>query len=237
MYLYRLAICEDDPKERHILEGLCRGILEEQRIPAQIAVFPHAGALDEALRAEPCGFDLLLLDIQMKGKTGMELAKELRGRGNQVRILFVTGAAQYALEGYEVSPIHYLLKPVKKEALQRVLVADWEKHHQNRTIMFRSGTKLVPMDAEEICYIESLNGSLVVHTLQGEQLFSTTMSEAEKLVPAGKFARCHNSYLINLSQVKEVGRTSLSLRNGESVPVGRRFYRDFQAALVAYINN
>ena len=234
---YRLAICEDDPGERRVLEGLCQEILAGRKIPAQITVFPHTGLLAEALGKDSQAFDLLLLDIQMEEKTGMELAKDLRAQGNQVRILFVTGAPQYALEGYQVGPIHYLLKPVEREALERVLVSDWEKHHQNKTVMFRAGTKLVPLEVEDISFVESLNRALVVHTQEGERLFSTTLSEAERLLPAGRFARCHNSFLVNLSQVKEVGRTSLSLRSGESLPVGRKFYRDFQAALVSWVNS
>ena len=74
-------------------------------------------------------FDLLLLDIQMAGINGMEFAKTLRDRGDEVRILFITGAAEYALEGYQVNPIHYLLKPVNQRDLERVLVGDWERNH------------------------------------------------------------------------------------------------------------
>ena len=111
MNWYRLAICEDDPGERRVLEGLCQEILAGRKIPAQITVFPHTGLLAEALGKDSQAFDRLLLDIQMEEKTGMELAKDLRAQGNQVRILFVTGAPQYALEGYQVGPIHYLLSP------------------------------------------------------------------------------------------------------------------------------
>lgn len=74
-----------------------------------------------------------------------KFAKTLRDRGDEVRILFITGAAEYALEGYQVNPIHYLLKPVNQQELERVLVGDWERNHRSKTLLFRQGTKWVAL--------------------------------------------------------------------------------------------
>ena len=92
---YRLAICEDDPRERQSLESL-----QKRGIPGEVASYPSTEALDSSLQEGRGPFDLLLLDIQMAGINGMEFAKTLRDRGDEVRILFITGAAEYALEGY-----------------------------------------------------------------------------------------------------------------------------------------
>ena len=134
---YRLAICEDDPRERQSLESLCREILQKRSIPGEVASDPSTEALDASLQEGRGPFDLLLLDIQMAGINGMEFAKTLRDRGDEVRILFITGAAEYALEGYQVNPIHYLLKPVNQRDLERVLVGDWERNHRSKTLLFR----------------------------------------------------------------------------------------------------
>lgn len=161
---YRLAICEDDPRERQSLESLCREILQKRGIPGEVASYPSTEALDSSLQEGRGPFDLLLLDIQMAGINGMEFAKTLRDRGDEVRILFITGAAEYALEGYQVNPIHYLLKPVNQRELERVLVGDWERNHRSKTLLFRQGTKWVALAVEDILYIESLNRNVVVHT-------------------------------------------------------------------------
>lgn len=142
---YRLAICEDDPRERQSLESLCREILQKRGIPGEVASYPSTEALDSSLQEGRGPFDLLLLDIQMAGINGMEFAKRLRDRGDEVRILFITGAAEYALEGYQVNPIHYLLKPVNQRDLERVLVGDWERNHRSKTLLFRQGTKWVAL--------------------------------------------------------------------------------------------
>lgn len=229
---YRLAICEDDPRERQSLESLCREILQKRGIPGEVASYPSTEALDSSLQEGRGPFDLLLLDIQMAGINGMEFAKTLRDRGDEVRILFITGAAEYALEGYQVNPIHYLLKPVNQQELERVLVGDWERNHRSKTLLFRQGTKWVALAV----YIERLNRNVVVHTDKAQHTFSMTLTEVEAMVPGGGFAKCHNSFLVNFRRVEEIGRTSLRLRSGEELPMGRRFYRDFQTAFVRFIN-
>lgn len=148
--------------------------------------------------------------------------------GDEVRILFITGAAEYALEGYQVNPIHYLLKPVNQR--------DLERNHRSKTLLFRQGTKWVALAVEDILYIESLNRNVVVHTDKAQHTFSMTLTEVEAMVPGGGFAKCHNSFLVNFRRVEEIGRTSLRLRSGEELPMGRRFYRDFQTAFVRFIN-
>lgn len=180
---YRLALCEDDPRERDNLTNLCRAFLDAQGIPGTLEVFPNTVELEEALEEAPGRYDLLLLDIQMEGRTGMEFAKELRARGDQVRILFLTGAAEYALEGYEVGPIHFLLKPVDPKALERVLLSDWKRHHQTKAVLFRNGNSQFPLGVEEILYMESLNRSLVVHTEDRAYTFPMTLAQGELLVP------------------------------------------------------
>lgn len=233
---YRLALWEDDSRERDNLTKLCRAFLDAQGIPGTLEVFPNTVELEEALEEAPGRYDLLLLDIQMEGRTGMEFAKELRARGDQVRILFLTGAAEYALEGYEVGPIHFLLKPVDPKALERVLLSDWKRHHQTKTVLFRNGNRQFPLGVEEILYMESLNRSLVVHTEDRAYTFPMTLAQGELLVPPGSFARCHNSFLVNLSKVEELARTTVRLRGGAELPMGRKFAHDFQVALVRAIN-
>ena len=76
--------------------------------------------------------------------------------------------------------------------------------------------------------------TVVVHI--GNKLVHLSLSDFEKQLPMGQFARCHNSYLVNLDEVREIGRTELSLQSGETLPMGRSYYKAFQSAFVRYIN-
>ena len=236
MEAYRLAILEDDGVIREELCSLCRGILEEKKIDCRITAFAKARELEQALGESASAFDLLLLDIQMEGMTGMELAKKLRREGNRVSIIFITGCDAYLPEGYEVQPIHFLLKPVNRERLAAALQTDWELNHRPKSLVLRNGARTVTLPVDRIRYIESLNHNIIVHMGEEDRVFPMSLSEAEKRVPPGQFCRCHNSFLINLEYVAEIERTELALSTGERLPVGRTRYSSFQSAFISYIN-
>lgn len=233
---YRLAICEDDPRMRAQLRTLCGEILTGMGVACQIAAFPSADALDEVLRTRSEPFHLLLLDIQMEGMSGMELARALREREDEVGVIFISASTDYLLEGYEVRPIHYLLKPVGREALEKAIRTHWRQTLAPRTVALRAGGKSTSLPVEEIRYVESRDHGSLVCLTGGDQFFRLPLAQVERLLPAGQFARCHNSFLVNLAHVKLVGRGALTLRDGASVPVGRRYYDPFQNAFVTYIN-
>lgn len=190
MRVYRLAVCEDDDQIREELCSLCRAILTEDGIDHEIVAFRSAQELEKVLTAESSPFDLLLLDIQMEGMTGMELAKSLRQRGDRVSIIFVTGCGDYLPEGYDVQPIHFLLKPVSREALAGALHTDWNLNHRPKTAVLRIGSKKVSLLLTQIWYMESFNHSIVVHQAQGDRSYLLSLSEIEKQLPPGQFCRC-----------------------------------------------
>ena len=125
---------------------------------------------------------------------------------------------------------------MEREALAGALRLDWERSHRSRAVVLRSGGRTVSLPTADIRYIESINRSAVVHLTEGERSFPLTMSQMERLTPADAFARCHNSFLVNLAHVAEAGRAGVRLRDGEQLPVGRRYYQSFQTAFIRYLN-
>ena len=170
MSIYRLAICEDDDAIRAQLHSLCQEILTENSVEHSIMDFASAQKLNDVLTVESNPFDLLLLDIQMEGLTGMELAQSLRQRGDRVSILFVTGCEDYLPEGYSVQPIHFLLKPVSREALAAAL----------HTAVLRIGSKMVSLPLADIRYIESYNHNIIVHQTEGDRTYFLSLTDFKK---------------------------------------------------------
>ncbi len=236
MNAYRLAICEDNDTIRAQLHSLCREVLNEIGVEHSIMDFSSAQELENLLEAENNPFDLLLLDIQMEGLTGMELAQSLRQRGDRVSIIFVTGCEDYLPQGYSVQPIHFLLKPVSREALSAALRTDWELNHKPKTAVLRIGSKTVSLTLSEIRYIESYNHNIIIHQTEGDRTCVFSLTEFERQMPPNQFCRCHNSYLVNMAYVEEIGRTELSLRGGVGVPIGRAYYKSLQSAFIRYMN-
>lgn len=229
---YLAAVCEDDARLARELAGECSRLLSSRGVEAHVDVFASA----EELRSGLGKYRLLILDIELPGENGLSLARRARAAGSKAAVIFVTGCAEYALEGYDVQPVHYLVKPVDEARLADAIDRALAYSGAPETIVLRVGNRIVSLDAGDVWYIESLNRELIVHGSEGEQNFAMTLSAACEALPPGRFAHCHNSFAVNLSEVAEIGRTELRLRSGAVLPIGRKFYRDFQRTFIRYVN-
>ena len=128
MSSYRAALCDDEAADRVQIAELCRDIFTAWGMDAEVIPFSTA---DELRRAPDAAlFDLYLLDIRMEETSGLELARQFYSQGIRDRIIFITGDPEFALEGYDVEPLHYLLKPVGRDRLEAALrraVERWEQ--------------------------------------------------------------------------------------------------------------
>ncbi|MDO4397733.1 MAG: LytTR family DNA-binding domain-containing protein [Oscillospiraceae bacterium] len=237
MSIYRVAICDDERTVGEEVGSLCRDILSEAKVEHEISLFSSAEELEKKLNEENCPFELLILDIQMNGMTGIELARRLRQKGNRISVIFVTACGEYLPEGYDVQPIHFLLKPIKRDALERAVLTDLRLNHFPKAAVLHIGSKTLNLTVSEILYIESLNHSVIIHRKSGSDSYYASLSEVEKALPSGIFSRCHKSYLVNLEYVQEIERTELTLQNGSKLPVGRAYYKDFSKQFIRFINN
>ena len=233
---YRVALCEDEAVERDQIAGLCRDIFAAWKMAAELIPFSSADELRRAAEGKRTAFDLYLLDIQMKeGASGLDLARRLYHWGVRDRIIFITGNPEYAVHGYEVEPLHYLLKPVSRARLADALGRALKKRGV-QTVRFQRGGKALPLPVQEIRYLESRNHGVVVHLEDGEQAFAMPLTEAERLLPAGAFRRCHKSYLVNLTWVERATHAGVLMKDGGRLPMSRTFYPEFQNALVHRLN-
>ena len=111
-----IAVCDDEPATLAYLSALVRRWGEGRADPVRVERFPSAQALWFEWEAKPC-FDLFLLDIQMQGLDGVTLARKIRAADEKCAIIFITGTAEFAADGYDVSALHYLLKPIDEAKL------------------------------------------------------------------------------------------------------------------------
>lgn len=234
--MYRVAVCEDEPNLREGLRGQCGEILSGLEIEHEIVPFSSAEELEAALTGG-ARFDLLCLDIFLAEKTGMELAQEVRRWDEKVSILFITSATEFLLEGYGVRPIQYLLKPVKREELKRAIQTDLRLNHQPRTVTLKAGGKTAVLSWADVRYVESRNHDCVFHMSGGEEFFRLDLTQAKESLPRNQFCRCHNSFLVNLAQIREVTSREVLLQDGGRLPIGRRYAEQFQSEFVRYIND
>lgn len=181
-------------------------------------------------------FDLLILDIQMEGKSGLELAAELRQADNRVSIIFVTGCEEYLKDGYAVQPIQFLLKPVDYPLLYHAVHTAWKLGKGKRHVVLQEGARTILLTTREVRYVESFNHGIRVHQGAASGFYRITLAEAERAIQStGCFCRCHNSFLVNMDWVSEITRTKVVLADGEQIPIGRRYYELAQKTFIHYM--
>ena len=234
-----VSLCDDNAQERAYIKSLVLDWLERSGAMVSIREYPSAEALLFSYSDNPP--DILLLDIEMPGMNGVELAKRLRERAETVQIIFITGYSDFIAEGYDVSALHYLLKPVKKEKLFSVLDRAVEKIADDgkkllqvldraykviceekppETVVFRAGMETLRFKLSDIEYIVALGHSTVLSADGKTYDLSVPISEAEKALGEG-FIRCHRSYIVNLKYVSAVSSGTLTLDSGVKIPVAR----------------
>ena len=235
MRMYRLAICEDEREMRAELRSMCEQILTRMEVAHSIEAFDSAEALLAQMHAG-AEYDLLCLDILMGGISGMELARRLRGAQDTVSILFITSDDGYMREGYDVHPLHYLLKPVRPEAPEEALRYDLSRRTPQPRLTLSQGRTVVSLPAKDIRFVESRNHDVIIHARGESYTYRSTMQALEAQLPADMFCRSHHSYLVNLSHISQVGAKELTLFGGERVPMSRGYFAQLQTRLVKYLN-
>ena len=232
---YSLAVCEDDRTIRETVCRFCDEILEEAGIPHEVTAFSRVEEAEAALAAKK-QIHLLILDIETGGKTGVELAQELRDRDDERSILFITGYEKYLPVGYDVRPVQFLLKPINWEKLKKAVLTDWRLHHSPRTLILQKGRQTVRIPFRTILYVEAMENHRVKIGLEdGGEVFQYGLLELEQRLPADRFLRCHKSYLVNMDHVKSMEKTSFIMDDGRRIPIGRTYQKICREAVFGHV--
>lgn len=233
--MFRLAVCEDDKALREQLCSLCREILSGFLTDFEVMAFSTAGELEKEM-AEGTQFQLLCLDIILPGKSGMELALEVRERDEKIEILFITVSTEYLLEGYGARPIQYLIKPVDRKQLEKALATALRLSDRSTEITFSLGGKTYVLPLDGIFFVESINHGSLFHLEKEERFFWIPLSRAESLLPREQFCRCHKSFVVNMKQIREADGRKILLSNGSRLDIGARYAVDFKENFVRFLN-
>lgn len=237
---YKIAICDDMKKEREYLCALVRDWAKRSGRSALVFEFSSAEAFLFEYPEEK-DFDILLLDIMMKEMDGLELARKIRKTDCKMQIIFITGVPDFIAEGYEVSALNYLVKPVDPDKLWRVLdraANGLQKSEKVLKIPLEDQkercTLFVPLSS--IVYVEAQKQFVLISVRDEkgkENVYKTkrTLAETEKdLDPF--FFRCHRSYIVNLRYVSKLKRNAAVLNDNKEIPVSRSMKKSIADAII-----
>ncbi|CDD35290.1 lytTr DNA-binding region [Roseburia sp. CAG:309] len=231
--MYRFAICDDDPQFAALLKEALISQLNNRNIAFEISFFDTPSDLISRFEQEE-PYDLLFLDIVFQDTTGIQMARRLRSFHTDTDIIFLSSSSDYALESFDVSPLHYLIKTDKLEKLEEALDRFFDKH-ADQSFYIKSREGILSLPVSEILFFEIYGHDLSVHLISGENhTFSGTLKKIEEDLPGSTFIRAHKSYLVNMAHIVKIVRYEISLSNGKTVPISKKNYLSIMSAFVDY---
>lgn len=244
--MLRITICDDEPAVLSLLEEGVRAWAGERREKVEISFCENAQQFLFQLQDEE-PIDILLLDIEMPGMNGMDLAKKLREGKETVQIVFITGLAGYALEGYEVDAVSYLIKPVRQKALFSSLTRALDRCRRQEPVLFVDTSEgRIRLKASDISYLESMGHETFVHLTEGTGIIRSRegLTELQRrlealTVSAGMVLfKPHRSYLVSIADILRIGRKELEMAgDGGRIPIARGKWEELNTAWLSYYRN
>ncbi|MDD3219053.1 MAG: LytTR family DNA-binding domain-containing protein [Lachnospiraceae bacterium] len=232
--MVRIAIVEDEKIYAEQLTNYLRQYEREQGIQFSITHYQDGEDIVENYGAE---FDLILMDVQMQFMDGMTAASKIRALDEEVMIIFITNMSQYAIRGYEVGALDYILKPVSFFALSKKL--DRALRHIKRKkkyyLLVPISEGIQKIDITTIYYIESQGHNITYYTKIGIFTTRSTISEMEQVLEKHGFFRCQKGYLVNLQYVEGI-RNGSCIVAGKAISLSRPKKNSFLEAMTNYIS-
>ena len=232
--MIRIAMVEDEAAVREQLMGYVQRYTRQYG--TEFSVTEFADGVDILENYRPV-YDIVFLDVEMKHLDGMETARRIRALDADVVLIFITNMAQYAIEGYEVGALDFVLKPIDyygfsfrlARALGRV-----QKKQGNLEFAINTPGGIKKLNSNDIYYIEIENRFLVYHTAEGDFSQRGTLQSAEEMFQNYHFVKCNHWYLVNLKYVTEIEENIVHVA-GSRLEISRRNRAHFLKEVTEYI--
>lgn len=229
--MYQIAIVEDSMQDVGRFNTCLQRFKEEKNADFSCAHFPSAEDFLEGYHSQ---FDIVFMDIRMGGMDGMKAAHKLREKDQTVILIFLTSLTQYAVQGYEVDALDYILKPLTYPALEMKLTRALSRvKHSEQEVVINAGQKTIRVPESSLQYIEVFG-----HNLQYKMQTDTirgygTLKDVEKRLPEGHFFRLNNQTIINLRHIQQVNGNTVTVANRE-FDISRTWKKSFLEAFHQY---
>ncbi|MDD6442732.1 MAG: LytTR family DNA-binding domain-containing protein [bacterium] len=227
--MLKIAICDDRKEDRDRMNQYVQQFCQEGMLQAEIKVFDHP---DDLLCAcEKFRPHIYILDIVMPMVNGIQVARELRWNQPDAQIVFATSEESFALESFDVNPVNYIVKPVKRDKLFETLrlAMKWINLEEENTVTVKVKGGYRTLHLGDIMYLDYRNHVVTYHLLSGETISTSTLriGFAEYLVQYHKeddIVLCHESVAVNIKSIDKLTKTDLMVRNQEILPVAKSRY-------------
>lgn len=227
----RIAICDDEQlaliRTKETLETAYKSI------DLIVDIYSDGNKLIEVSKTYK--YDLIFLDVEMPLIDGIETAKKLRKNGDETALVFLTSHVEYALKGYEVNALRYLLKPAKVEQIREIINHLIESQKKIKQLLVKSKEDTVMINVNHIVYMEAQNQDIIIVTKDEKYCNRYNLKDYEEELKEYNFIRCHRSYLVNISHIMRISGKEIIMDNSDNIPLSRTKEKKIKEALCEYV--
>ena len=229
----KVAVLDDTREDAQRLLNYINQFQEQQKCLIQTDTYYASIDFLEEYHSQ---YDVIFLDIEMPGEDGLNVAHEIRKKDTAVGIIFVTNIAQYAIHGYEVNAIDFIVKPVGyflfAEKLEKAM--HFAKRRQKHDLVVNDEEGIYRIPIEEVYCIKKDRNDLIYYTSQGELRERGTIRMMKEKLAGLAFEECNSGCLVNLGQVRRIGKEDIIV-GGFTVPLSRRMKKQFTQSYIDYL--
>lgn len=231
--MIRVGLIDDDLEHQKMICEFINTYKNETNTNFEIVQYTDGQNFIEEYRGN---LDIVFLDIEMPHMDGMTAARKLRKLDSGIAIVFVTNMAQYAIHGYEVDAIDFIVKPISyyvfKDKLEKAMRS--LELNKDKTIIVHDNDSVMKIKVSQILYIEKNKNYLVFHTKQGEFQARGTMIDIENKLQGEGFSKCINGCLVNLKYVSKMCKDSVWIED-VCLPISRQRKKEFKDDFMKYL--
>lgn len=231
--MYHIAIVEDEKEFSDQLHQFLIQYGKEKETEFEISIFGDGAEILENYEPK---YDIILLDIEMPKVNGMDAAERIREMDEDVVLMFITNMAAYAIRGYSVGALDFVMKPINYYTFSMKMTRAIKRVVKKalKPIVLNLPDGINKIEAKQIYFVEIQNRMLHYHTDEGEIVVRGTLQSAEAMLADYPFAKCNHWYIVNLMHVSEVKKNILVV-GGNELEISRRNKNTFLKALTEYM--
>lgn len=227
-----IAVVDDDQQEMQQLVDYVEHYFQEKG--EEHIIYRYSDGV-EFIRSREL-YDIVFLDIRLGEMDGMDAARFLRIVNKEAQLIFVTHMAQFAIRGYEVDAMDFIIKPIDQYSIERVLDKAIKRitDYRNVTLALKTSDGIVRIASGSIYYVEVYDHDLIYHTEQGDYKVRGSLAEARRKLDDRQFIQCNRSYLVNMRHIKRVRSDYVEVSDAR-VQISKSHQKEIEQRFVNYL--
>lgn len=230
--MFKIAVCDDNRIQCNEIENIIETYFLTEPFKCEIDIFISGEELIHSLDVGE-KYDLIYLDIELEQLNGVFVGQYIREelQDDNTQIVYISGKTSYALDLFQIRPMHFLIKPLSKEQIIKTLEKAIElQGRQTRVLMYKTGKTEKKIPFKEIMYFSSDAKKVIIHIKNGEDSFYGKLTDV--VYPEEDFICIHKSYIVNRNYVMQFKFDSVILVNSEVLPISRVYRKEVRDRLI-----